>query len=107
MHGHIHGMFINPIITIVFDASKGRWHPIIFDEAKPIRHRSRAHHTGGFDTREGAVASAIDFKEKLKDRSIGEIKLSLEQDLLWDGIDVPTFNVFFITNSSNQLVPAF
>jgi hypothetical protein len=109
-------MFINPIIAMVYDVTNKRWHPIIFDEAplpgppdeaKPIRHRSRAHHTAGFDKREDAVASAEDMKLKMKDRSIGEIKLSLDQDLAWDGQGVPTFNLFFITNSSNQIIPAF
>ena len=107
-------MMFNPIVALVHNTATSRWHPILFSEsplpgpddpAKPVRHRSRGHHTVGFDTREAAVADATAMKEKLKEHSLGEPKLALTKDFEWDGQDVPALTSFFLVDSNNNLVP--
>jgi hypothetical protein len=57
-------MFLNPILAMLFNAKENRWHPILFlesplpgppDAAKPVRHKSKFHHTTGFPIRVGAI----------------------------------------------------
>jgi hypothetical protein len=60
-------MLLNPIIAMLHNEKTDRWHPIVFVEAPlpgpnpPVtRHRSKMHHTTGFETRAEAEANARD-----------------------------------------------
>lgn len=98
-------MFFNPIIGILHNAKENKWHPIVFVESplpgpdepgKPVRHRSKMHHTGGFATREEAVANASgDIKAKIEGA-----KLALEEDIEWDGDGTPALTAFFAGSDS-------
>jgi len=78
-----------------------KWHPAFFEEKplpgppsdkKPVRHKSKMHHTTGFDTREEALASLEDprFEQEL-----GSIQKCLEEDILWDGEGIPAMSAYF------------
>lgn len=97
-------MILNPIIANLHNVKTDRFHPIVFREAPlpglpgddvPIRHKSQGHHTRGFDTRNEAIAECEKILEQLKPDSIGDPKLSIERNLLWDGGDIPAMVVFF------------
>lgn len=103
-------MFFNPIIGMVHDVENGRWHPIVFEEAplpgppsadKPVRHRSKMHHTTGFDSREAAVDSA---RGELADRIPGA-RFALAADFAWDGEGIPTITTLFVERDG-ELIPA-
>ncbi len=96
---------MNPIIGMIHNMKLNRWHPVIFLEAPlpggdgPSRHKSRLHHTSGFETRELAITSAKgELADRCKAQFFGEIKFSLEKDFPWDGEGVPAMVVFFDDN---------
>jgi len=102
-------MLLNPIVAILHNNKENRWHPIIFAESplpgpdtpdKPVRHRSKGHHTAGFESRAEAVTN---INEKLVPELPG-LRLALEADLEWDGDGIPASTTFF-AEISGKLVP--
>lgn len=96
-------MLFNPIIALLLNTKTNRWHPIVFVESplpgphtpdKPIRHKSKMHHTGGFDTREEAEAEA---KNEIAPK-LEIVRLELETVFEWDGNDIPAMTHFFARN---------
>jgi len=101
---------INPVHAMLHNTLTNRWHPILFSESplpgspdadKPIRHKSRGHHTAGFDTRE----EALKWIDENKSKTPGS-RLCLDKDFDWDGIDIPAMVVFF-AERDGKLFPAF
>lgn len=96
----------NPIIAILFNLAAKTYHPIVFVEAplpgppeagKPIRHKSKMHHTGGFKTREEAVESVTgDLTVRIKEQSGFEPKIAIAKDIEWDGNGIPAISTFFV-----------
>jgi hypothetical protein len=102
----------NPVVSMLHNVKLNRWHPILFYESplpgppspdKPVRHRSKGHHTQGFDTREAALISAKDLAEKIAPESIGPVSLALEADFPWDGEDIPAMVVYFAINKGKAV----
>jgi hypothetical protein len=92
-------LLFNPIIAMIHDNVNNRWHPVLFEErplpgphndSKPIRHKSKGHHTTGFATQEEANANAKEMLEKLP-----EAKLRLDVVFPWDGQGIPAIIHFF------------
>lgn len=85
-----------PIITLLHNSNSGRWHPILFVEyplpgdAKLTRHKSKGHHSEGYDTRQAAEQGA----EELSARIPGATLL-LSDVTEWDGSDIPACVRFF------------
>jgi hypothetical protein len=89
--------WIDPVIAMLHNTGKDRWHPILFDaaplpggESSIVRHRSRMHHTDGFDTREAAEKNARDDLAQ----KIPGCRLALERVIEWDGEGVPALTEF-------------
>jgi hypothetical protein len=93
----------NPIVAILFNEKLQRWHPIYFREAPlpggsgPARHKSGGHHTVGFMSRQEALDSATKLAEDIKKECSADstCKVSLAEDIHWDGEDVPAIVAFF------------
>jgi len=94
----------NPVVAMLHNEKLNKWHPIWFKESplpgppsedKPVRHKSKGHHTQGFDTREAALSAAKELSNALKEQAIGPVSLALEKDFEWDGNDIPAMVVFF------------
>ena len=91
----------NPIICMLHNEKENKWHPIVFEEKPlpggngPMRHKSKMHHTGGFDNREDAVISVPELEERVKEQAIGEVRINLEKDFPWDGEGIPAMVIFF------------
>lgn len=103
-------MVFNPIIGMLHNEKTSTYHPIVFEEKplpgppsddKPIRHKSSMHHTTGFESRDDALQSAKDLAEKIECE-----KLSLINDLSWDGEEIPAI-VGFFTEQNGEYVIAF
>jgi hypothetical protein len=95
----------NPVIGMLHNTKLNRWHPILFVEAplpgppdvgEPVRHKSKGHHTAGFETRELALARAEELAKQIAPDSIGPVSMSLEKDILWDGDGIPALVTFFL-----------
>lgn len=95
----------NPILAILHNVKLNRWHPILFLENplpgppsadKPVRHKSKFHHTNGFDTRDAAVKSATEELAPAVEKEWGKPKFALSADMPWDGEDVPASVAFFV-----------
>jgi hypothetical protein len=94
-------MLFNPIISLIHNLKTDRYHPVIFEEkplpggpdsGAPVRHKSKGHHTEGFDTRELALAH-IENELKVK---IPEARVVTDGgDFPWDGEDIPAMVHFF------------
>lgn len=99
----------NPIIGMIHNRKLNRWHPALYLESplpgppngdKSVRHKSKMHHTAGFATREEAIKNAMDdLAPKCECR-----QFALEEDIEWDGEDVPA-EVAFFTKISQQAGP--
>jgi hypothetical protein len=110
-------MLFNPIVGMIHNLKDNRWHPVIFVEAplpgppasdKPVRHRSKSHHTAGFATRKEAVESVKnDLAPKLKPQAVGEIRLALDSDFQWDGEGIPALTAFFVEDAEGKIFAAF
>jgi hypothetical protein len=105
----------NPIVGIIHNTKKSRWHPVIFvehplpgppDQNKPVRHKSKAHHTEGFPSREEALNQASGMAKKLEPEAIGTVSLALEKDFEWDGEGIPAVIVFFAVQNG-KATPMF
>lgn len=95
-------ILLTPTFGMLHNAKENRWHPIFFvenplpgppDASKPLRLRSKGHHTKGFETRAEALAS-IDGSVKQLNQ---EVIVDTEKDIEWDGIDIP-LAVAFLSN---------
>ena len=96
---------LSPIIALLFNAKLNRWHPIIFAESplpgpespdKPIRHKSKGHHTDGFETREKAVEHInTELKSNLENQAIGIVRVEIQNDIVWNGEGIPALTEFF------------
>jgi hypothetical protein len=98
---------VNPIVAMLVNEATGRFHPILFYESplpgnpeNLVRHKSKGHHTAGFDTRDEAVAEARELAERQGAR------MALSQDLPWDGEDIPAMVAFFVEGRGGELVCA-
>jgi hypothetical protein len=89
-------IYIDPVVAMLHNQKTGRWHPILFVGAPlpggggPMRHRSKGHHTDGFDTREEADKTARKMSEK-----VSGLRFLLDLPLAWDGLDIPSMTAFF------------
>jgi len=96
-------MFIlNPIVAILHNTKTNRYHPVFFAESplpgphydgKPIRHKSKMHHTTGLDTREEALVY-IDSSPTIKEH-MPNLKKCLDTDIEWDGEGIPAMSYIF------------
>jgi len=93
-------MFFNPIIAILHNQKTNAWHPILFTESplpgppsadKPIRHKSKMHHTTGFPERN----KAVDYSRAELAQHVPGAKFALKGDIEWDGEDTPALVLFF------------
>ena len=97
--------FLNPIMALLHNTKLNRWHPILFIEDplpgppsldKPVRHKSKVHHTDGYETREAGLAGAEELITRLIEQGYAaSIKRCLDNDMEWDGEDVPASIAFF------------
>jgi len=91
-------LMLNPVIANLHNSKTGRWHPIVFVEHplpggadSVVRHKSKVHHTAGFESKEAANAHArTDLAPKVEGAS-----LRLDTILEWDGQGVPAMVHFF------------
>jgi len=107
-------MMLNPIIAMIHNTAFNRWHPVIFEEKPlpglpdantPVRHKSRAHHTEGFSTREEALTNARGQLRKLVEKNaVGSVRECLEKSFEWDGKDIPAIVAFFL-DREGELIP--
>jgi hypothetical protein len=88
-------MLLNPIVCLLHNTATDRWHPILFVESPPpgdskiIRHKSKGHHTQGFDSQEAANQGAKELAANVHAR------LLLEDVGEWDGTALPAAIRFF------------
>lgn len=104
---------MNPIIAIIHNVALNTFHPALFLESPMpggqhgttiIRHKSKMHHTTGFDSRDEAVQNITqDFIPKAT-QHFGEPLLALTVDVGWDGDGIPAMVVFFVS-VEGQLIP--
>ncbi len=96
-------MIFNPIAALIHDTSKDRWHPVLMEEKplpgpdgpdKPVRHKSKGHHTTGFATREEATDHVQN--EWPRNEAIGT-NFTDRTDVVfeWDGEGIPAITCFF------------
>lgn len=96
----------NPIVAMLHNVRANRWHPIVYcesplpgpvDAAKPVRHKSKGHHTEGFATREEAIAGANQVADKIAKEcsDTSKCRLALEEDIPWGGDGIPADVAFF------------
>ena len=97
-------VYLNPVIAILHNEKDDRWHPILFLESplpgppaddKPVRHKSKAHHTEGFADRELALAYCRDMAKKVDEHSTRPSRLEVGQDIPWDGAGIPAMVTIF------------
>jgi hypothetical protein len=110
-------MFWNPIIGMIHNVAQDTWHPVLFCEAplpgppspeKPVRHKSKMHHTAGFATREEAEANVRDeFATAVAEHADRAPRLALSHPFDWDGEGIPVIVEFFDAGADGELVPAF
>lgn len=96
----------NPVIAMLHNTTAQRWHPVLFNESslpgpdapdKPVRHKSRMHHTTGFPTREEALDNArTSLADAVRTQGMGEPEFCLDKDFPWDGEGIPAMVVFFV-----------
>lgn len=90
-------MLFNPVIATLHNALTDRWHPILFVEsplpggAIPLRHKSKGHHTAGFDTK----VSADHYSATELSSQAGGAEFMPGVIFEWDGIGVPAIVHFF------------
>jgi hypothetical protein len=90
-------MFLNPIIATIHNTATNRWHPVLFVEsplpgsATLVRHKSKGHHTDGFDTK----IESDEYATNHMTSSIQGVHLTLDTVFSWDGNGVPALVHFF------------
>jgi hypothetical protein len=88
-------MMLNPIVCMLHNTATHRWHPILFVESplpgdsKLIRHKSKGHHTQGFDSQEAANQCAKEWAAQVNAR------LLLDDVGEWNGAEIPAAVRFF------------
>lgn len=102
---------------MIYNGKLKRWHPIIYVESplpgpdspsKPVRHESTVHHTAGFDKREEAIKEAQDIAARIIQQRLSPgCLLALEEDVLWDGEDIPAEITFFVKTKERNVRRAF
>lgn len=95
----------NPVIAMLHNTKDQRWHPVVFVESplpgppsddKPVRHKSKMHHTTGFPTREEAVVNVREsLAAQVREHAIGDVRFHLDGDIEWDGEGIPAMVDFF------------
>lgn len=90
--------------ALLHNTKDHRWHPILFRMA-PLpggselnRLKSHGHHTGGFETRDAAIANL----EKFKSDNYPSMAVDLTNDIEWDGQGVPA--AVALLSDDNKLV---
>jgi len=90
------------LILMLKNVAKGTWHPIMYAE-KPlpgsldsdtnnniVRFKSKGHHTTGFITREEAIATLDDLKNRMLNHMfLSNVTIDIENDIEWTGEDLP------------------
>jgi hypothetical protein len=104
---------MNPIVALIHNQKLNRWHPVIYRESplpgpdspdKPVRHKSLGHHTEGFPTRDEAITNANTMAKKIVEGGHWTAcKLALDEDLPWDGEDIPADVAFFVPNPDGTM----
>ena len=83
------------------NTKEDKYHPIVFEESplpgppsdnKIVRHKSKMHHTSGFDTRQ----EALDSIDKMMETEPMKKHLDEDKDFDWDGEGVPALVKFFL-----------
>ena len=99
-------MILNPIIAMLLNTTTNRFHPILFQERplpssyeensdSPVRHKSKGHHSTGFDTRVEAISECNRMAEQLKEDNP---RFFLDTDFNWDEDEgIPARVEFFDT----------
>lgn len=110
-------VLFGPVIGMIHNTARNTWHPVVFVESplpglwteyKPVRHKSKMHHTSGFSSRdEAAVNARTDLFQRVRENSIGEPRLALAEDFEWDGEGVPTISTVFAPTPDGLLVSIF
>ncbi len=97
---------MTPAFAMLFNTKLKRWHPIMFVESplpgphaadKPIRLKSKGHHTVGYESREAALQGIKEASAKIEPMPI----VDAEKDIPWDGNGIPDMICFA---SENKLV---
>lgn len=97
------------ILAILYNEKTTKYHPIIFrfhslpeEDTTIPRYKSVGHHTKGFISKDEAIAECEESKRKLEadGNSVG---LSLENDFLWDGEEIPGMVLLF-TESNGKYI---
>jgi len=105
---------MNPIFAMLRNTTTGRYHPILFYESplpgSPpdlVRHKSKGHHTAGFDTRTDALAFIEGQQKKMAEMEM-PARTCVANDFEWDEAadPVPAMVVFFVEDVGG-LLPAF
>ncbi len=94
-----------PVLAMLHNTAKDRWHPILFrfdpTPSGMSRHKSKNHHTEGFDNRADAEAFTRTEYAAFARKFFGvEPRLCLERDFSWDGGDIPAMVIFFSAEES-------
>lgn len=96
-------MYLNPVYAVLHNTKLNRWHPILFAESplpgnprNLVRHKSRGHHTNGFESREEAIANA-----KEGAAQIACTRFVLQADIPWDGEGIPAMTAYFLGEGEN------
>ncbi len=108
----------NPIVAMLHNVRANRWHPILYyecplpgppDAAKPVRHKSKGHHTEGYTTREDAIIGAkmVAAAVSKECSDTGKCRLALEEDIPWGGDGIPADVAFFVETADGKLKKAF
>ena len=107
-------MLLNPIVAMLYNTKLNRYHPIYFEEKplpgpsspdKPVRHKSKMHHTTGFESREKALQSIEDdLQDPAKLEYLRGTKKCLDKDIPWDGEGIPAMVCFFSEDGTQLLM---
>jgi hypothetical protein len=108
-------LLVNPIVAMIHDIKNNRWHPILYvenplpgppDANKPVRHKSKMHHTTGFTDRAVALQNAKELADTVvKEGCWTSCKMAIAEgeDIPWDGTDVPADVAFFMDRGDGTM----
>lgn len=89
------------LIMMLHNVKENRWHPIFYrenpfpgseSEQTVRRFRSVGHHTVGFDERQKAMDSITNGLIPQLKAQYSEVYAELDNDLIWDGEEIPADN---------------